>query len=117
MSREGWIGVDLDGTLARYESRQGIHFVGGPIAPMVERVKDWLAQGKRVKIFTARVYCSESGDPTEREQQRTMIREWCKKHLGQELEITCVKDYDMIELWDDRAVAVEKNVGRYKRWR
>ena len=41
---EGWIGVDLDGTLAEYLGWQGMGHIGEPIAPMVERVKAWLAQ-------------------------------------------------------------------------
>lgn len=39
---EGWIGVDLDGTLAEYLGWQGMGHIGEPIAPMVERVKAWL---------------------------------------------------------------------------
>ena len=34
------------------------------------------------------------------------------KHIGQELEVTCTKDFGMIELWDDRAIRVEKNTGK-----
>ena len=41
-----------------------------------------------------------------------MIKEWCIKHVGQELPITCFKDFGMIELWDDRAIRVEKNTGK-----
>ena len=33
-------------------------------------------------------------------------------YIGQELEVTHMKDYAMVELWDDRAVSVEKNTGR-----
>ena len=57
---EGWIGVDLDGTLAEYLGWQGMGHIGEPIAPMVERVKAWLAEGKDVRIFTARVCSSQS---------------------------------------------------------
>jgi len=42
----GWIGVDLDGTLAHYEGFKGAQHIGEPISPMVERVKRWLAEGK-----------------------------------------------------------------------
>ena len=41
---QGWVGVDLDGTLATYDEWRGIEHVGEPIAPMVERVKRWLAR-------------------------------------------------------------------------
>ena len=33
-----------------------------------------------------------------------IIKRWCKQHIGRELEVTNVKDFGMIELWDDRAV-------------
>jgi hypothetical protein len=59
--------------------------------------------GWNVKIMTARAY-----DPV----ALVAIRKWCKKHIGQELEITDRKDFHMIALFDDRAVAVEKNTGR-----
>ena len=49
----GWIGVDLDGTLAEYHGWNGS--IGKPIAPMVDRVKRWLAEGVEVRIMTARV--------------------------------------------------------------
>ena len=54
MSR-GWIGVDLDGTLAEYNGWQGPANIGAPIPAMVERVKAWLEEGRDVRIFTARV--------------------------------------------------------------
>ena len=42
---KGWIGVDLDGTLARYEGWAGSHDMGEPIAAMVDRVRAWRAEG------------------------------------------------------------------------
>ena len=56
-----WIGVDLDGTLARYEQYEGPMSIGEPIPEMVDRVKAWLAAGREVRIFTARV--SDPHDP------------------------------------------------------
>ena len=53
MTQSGWIGVDLDGTLAKYGIWDGS--IGEPIPLMVERVKIWIALGVEVKIFTARV--------------------------------------------------------------
>lgn len=111
MANKGWIGVDLDGTLAFYDGWRGENHVGAPIAPMVNRVKMWLSEGKTVKIFTARV----SGlNPTESEYHIVMdaINDWALEHIGQELEVTCSKDYYMVELWDDRCVQVETNTGR-----
>ena len=51
----GWIGVDLDGTLAYYDQWRGALHIGEPIPVMLERVKRWLDEGKDVRIFTARV--------------------------------------------------------------
>jgi len=102
----GWIGVDLDGTLAQYHHWVSADHIGEPISSMVDRVKRWLAQGRTVKIFTARVYGNQ------RDEALAPIEQWCQKHIGQVLEVTCSKDYGMIELWDDRAVQVEPNTGR-----
>jgi len=113
MNRDPWIGVDLDGTLAEYHGSMDWNEIGAPILPMVERVQKWLKGGKSVKVFTARASAwSEVGfDVVNRP-----IYEWCQRHIGQELPITCVKDFGMIELWDDRAVGVEHNTGkRYDR--
>lgn len=107
MKEFGWIGVDLDGTLAKYTSWKSDGSIGDPIPLMVNRVKKWLAEGKRVKIFTARV-AIESG----KEEMVKKIQSWCKEHIGQELEVTNIKDHGMIQLWDDRAVSVEKNTGK-----
>lgn len=46
----------MDGTLAVYDEWRGAHHIGEPIPLMVARVKDWLAAGKVVKIFTARMH-------------------------------------------------------------
>ena len=109
----GWIGVDLDATLAHYDGWVGPDSpIGKPIPKMLERVKRWLDKGKTVKIFTARVDGDTSG------KQERMIKEWCKKHIGQELKVTNVKTRSMWELWDDRAVGVQKNTGNVsiERW-
>ena len=119
----GWIGVDLDGTLAVHEPGEYDGSIGRPIKPMVDRVKGWLKQDKEVRIVTARasiVLKMTKGsyqDPPyrqyiERNEQITAIQEWCEKHIGYILKIVCEKDYQMIELWDDRAVTVERNTGR-----
>ena len=108
-----WIGCDLDGTLAKYSQSpddwDGLS-IGEPVSLMVKRVKQWLADGRTVKIFTARVNEGSPGEASQR--QRTAIRAWCREHIGCELPITNRKDYYMTELWDDRAIAVEVNTGR-----
>jgi hypothetical protein len=112
---QGWIGVDFDGTLVTYNGWVSGKTVGEPIWPMIERVKRWLAEGKEVRIFTARIYYGAADDSTRYAEcldAHAMIQQWCATYLGRVLPITCVKDYNMIELWDDRAVQVERNTGR-----
>jgi len=109
MNENGWIGVDLDGTLAHYDGWKGVGIIGRPIELMCQRVRQWLAEGKEVKIFTARV-----GGPEEASNalERQAVRDWSMEQFGQHLEVTCKKDFLMEELYDDRAVTVEKNTGR-----
>lgn len=107
-----WIGVDFDGTLAEYHGYNGLN-LGAPIPLMVSRVRDWLDQGKDVKIVTARV-SGAGGLDREIESNVAAIKSWCLQHLGQELEVTCQKDYMMVELWDDRAVGVVPNTGEIR---
>lgn len=116
---DGWIGVDLDRTLA-YRKHDGSHNgIGDPVPAMVERVKNWLSNGQKVKIFTARVAglfepdarkLYRRGDSAE--VQVGLINEWCLKHIGQVLPVTAVKDSYCKEIWDDLAVRVEENTGR-----
>lgn len=107
---DGWIGVDLDGTLAHYDGWKGVDHVGDPIPAMADRVRTWLAMGQPVKIFTARV--GRQRNKADAEVARKYIQGWCLKHFNHKLEVTCEKDFAMIELWDDRAIQVEKNTGK-----
>jgi hypothetical protein len=106
----GWIGVDLDGTLAKYQGWQGITAIGEPIPLMVQRVKAWLANGTDVRIFTARVGPG-SRKPDELPATIKAIEEWCLQHIGAVLPVTATKDFGMLQLWDDRAVQVIPNTG------
>lgn len=136
MSDEGWIGVDLDGTMAHYEGWNGGR-IGLPVPEMIDRVKRLIDKGYEVRVFTARAYrwemlkvSQEHGAVQygwdnykphnvlpERVQQAwdedlKHVSEWVVKHVGMDLKITCIKDYRMIELYDDRARQVEPNTGR-----
>lgn len=102
-----WIGVDLDGTLAHYDGWVSVEHIGEPVPAMVERIKEWLAKGYRVKIFTARV-----AHPTTGLAARLAIDEWCVKVFGRVFDVTHQKDMQMYQLWDDRCVCVERNTGR-----
>lgn len=108
---EGWIAVDLDGTLATYDHWRGIDHIGAPIPLMVSRVRAWLAEGREVRIFTARA-CPANISQWGELRVMWPIREWCKEHLGQQLLITATKDFTMAELWDDRCTQVVTNTGQ-----
>ncbi len=98
-----WIGVDLDGTLAEYDAWRGSSYIGPPIKKMVDRVKKWIAEGKEVRIFTARV--------SQPDYPEHIIHDWLQKQGLPKLKVTNEKDYGMIELWDDRCVQVIENTG------
>lgn len=116
----GWVGVDLDGVLAEYHGWKGHDYIGEPIWPMVEKVRQWIKEGKEVKVFTARVGVgrgfsehSQAEDTQEfADAQREMIEDWTEEIIGTRLEVTAQKDWAMMELWDDRAVQMVPNTGR-----
>ena len=133
----GWIGVDLDGTCALYEPGTFDHMkIGDPIPAMIDMIKGWLAEGREVRIFTARCYpltnCKpedniaealssvnasmpegpDKNDLIEALQAVGQIRLWCERYIGRRLAVTCMKDYAMLECYDDRAVQVERNTGK-----
>jgi len=116
--RGAWVGVDLDGTLAHigglgrnYEmTSRGQVWIGNPIPVMVARVKKMLAEGKDVRIFTARV--SPSGGDEWVNACKRAIESWCLEHLGQVLPVTCEKDYGLCEMWDDIAIGVVRDTGQ-----
>lgn len=116
---EPWEGVDFDGTLATYKgySPDGPN-LGEPIWPMVDTVRRMLVAGKTVKIMTARVaphkinfHIPNGGPVWDVEEHRRAIEDWCEKYLGQRLEVTHEKNFEMVRLWDDRAITIEKDVG------
>lgn len=140
MGRRGWIGSDLDGTLAHYT-----HWVpgkiGSPILQHVTRLRRHINDGYEVRIVTARVddvldhihftyepielafssYMGKYLDPedcgkwgpdiVEDQEQRKLIQEWCLEHLGIALKVTNRKDMDMVLLYDDRAKEIVPNTG------
>lgn len=105
----GWIGCDLDKTLARYMpgdyKKYGKLHIGQPIPRMVAVIKYHLQKGETVKIFTARLD-GETDDAV-----ANAIGDWTEKYLGERLEATNVKTRDMFLLYDDRAVGVIANLG------
>jgi hypothetical protein len=67
--------------------------------------------GYDVKVFTARVSVE---DERTKENIIDAIHTWLTKQAGLPiLEVTNVKDFKMVELWDDRCVGVKANTGRF----
>ena len=97
-----WIGVDLDGTLARADSWKGMTEIGEPVPLMVRRVRAWIDKGLTVKVLTARA-CDPAGVAA--------TQAWLVAQGLPALEVTDRKDFGMVELWDDRAIQVVHNTG------
>lgn len=120
MSNRVWVGVDLDGTLAKYTPGDW-YTIGDAIEPMVQHVASLLNEGMEVRIFTARVSTTNVrryavAHQMERDQAlreiTSEIEDWCMDTFGVTLPVTAEKDGWMIELYDDRAVQVEFNTGQ-----
>jgi len=98
----GWIGVDLDGTLAvGYPGVSGE--IGPPVASAVTTVKSLLRRGIDVRIFTARAAFGRVAVKA--------VQAWCQQHLGCALPVTNVKTPDCLLILDDRAISVADSEG------
>lgn len=104
------IAVDFDGTLVEYHSFQGIGVYGPPIQIMIDRVKKWIAEGHAVVIFTSRVYEHKRNYIANEEHK--MIKHWLAVQGLGDLPVTSSKWPQFNEIWDDRAITVERNTGR-----
>lgn len=100
---KGWIGVDLDGTLAYHDNWEGYNKIGKPIPRILHLVKKLLMNGFIVKIFTARA---------EHPEYNHYIEKWLSDNGLPKLEITNIKDMKMILLFDDKCKQVELNTGK-----
>lgn len=111
-----WYGFDLDGTLAKYEKYK-TGAIGPPIPNIVQRVKQYLAMGRDVRIFTARVSVvpgeenTSNGGILRKQENERAIKLWCLQVFGRELPMTCSKDRHCCELWDDIAKQVVTDTG------
>lgn len=94
--------VDLDGTLAEYSGWRGKEIIGPPVPLMLERVKNWIANGDTVKIFTARAADIDAVP---------YVEEWLERNGIGGLEVTNFKDHDAEEIWDDKGRQVIPNTG------
>lgn len=103
------IAVDLDGTLAHYDGWKGIKHIGEPIPLMMNRVVEWIAEGKKVTIFTARVSGKDGYLAS------SYIKKWLADNGLPSLGITSTKRKQFIEIWDDRCIQIIPNTGeRFK---
>ena len=109
MNKNVHIALDMDKTLAHHESGWGIKYIGEPITPMVNKVKEWLAKGYKVSIFTARV-CDDKPDGMIK-QQIDLITGFLIKAGLPKLPITAMKSPNFTHFIDDRAYHVERNTG------
>ena len=105
-----WLAVDLDGTLAVYDGWKGEDNIGDIIVPIAEKIKQRVAEGWGVAIFTARVSSKLSNEV---DHATRVIWKWLDdNYMSQYISgITAVKGKHFTEFWDDRASAVEKNQG------
>lgn len=135
---KGWYGFDLDGTLAEYNGWEGIDHIGNAVGPMLNLAKKMVADGKTIKIVTARVaprpgreetkpnpywdkfrYADPHQGPAKKypylmKKQwtaRDFVTDWCVSYFGFVPEITHEKDGRMICLYDDRVKQVVPNRG------
>lgn len=100
---ERWIGIDLDGTLAMAaDGWPEPDQIGEPIPTIMDALKNTMAQGRKIKIFTARAGWEES---------MPHVEAWLKKHGLGGLEVTNVKDMYCDLIIDDKAVGVIRNHG------
>ena len=105
----GYVAFDFDGTLAHHEHGDDPDILGDPILAMVLLAKEE-AKHNEVRIMTARV-CSKL--PVEQIRKQTkLIQDWAQIFLGFRPVVTSEKDYEMIKLYDDRAIQVRTNTGQ-----
>lgn len=107
-----WIGVDLDGTIAKLTEWKGITSIGDPIPKMVKQVKKWIELGIQVKILTARVSdnsVKENGTTVAKVTE--VIQKWTEEHIGVRLPVVSQKDQFMLFFVDDNCVQVKTNTG------
>ena len=107
-----WVGCDLDGTLATYDTWKGWDHIGNPIPKMVELIKSLLNKGIKVKILTARISpASLAKNNLQAFQMEKVIQDWTEKNIGVRLPVVCSKDCNMVTCYDDSVIQVRKNTG------
>ena len=109
---EGWVGFDLDGTIAQYTTFQGWDHIGPPVPGFVNLIKKLRAFGIPCKILTARASAeSRALNDITFEQVEKVVQDWTEKYIGERLPVVTEKSASMICFFDDSAVQVNKNMG------
>lgn len=101
LGRKATVGVDLDGSLAEYSGVWGAP-IGKPVLPMLVKIYELRAQGKKVVLFTARA---------EEPSLIPEIKAWLEPLGLADMEITNKKSLDMVTFYDDRAIQLIPNTG------
>lgn len=100
---KAWVGVGLDGVLAKRSEAGIAGEIGPPIPDMVARVRDWVKyKGIKVRVLTPRAYTEEGA---------AEVDAWLHANRLGYLECTSQKDLHMVEFWDDHAVQIISNLG------
>jgi hypothetical protein len=106
--------VDFDGTLVEDTGWKGFCNIGKPVLEMVRKVRNWLACGDEVTLFTARLSHSKEFDPAADgltlDAVKVMLEEWCVEHLGQKLRVTNEKP-GYAYIYDDWGQQIVRNTG------
>ncbi len=111
--KKGWIGFDLDGTLAmNYNGIFNPKEIGSPIPSMIALLRKYIEEGKEVKIFTARVSTNGTIHSIyDAVVARHFIHKWCEKNIGRKIDVVSVKDFRMRLLYDDSVIRVKTDTG------
>lgn len=100
-----WVGFDFDGTLCAYPYYEPAKH-GPNLIRMVAVLKQFIKQGVKCKIVTAR-----AAYPHQKDVVENWMRENEISQNGVLLEVTDKKDYMMFALFDDRAITVNPVTG------
>lgn len=98
---KGYVAFDFDKTIAVRNSGDSIFKAGAPIRAMVDLMKKYLSEGRKVKVLTAR-----KGEL----QQRPVVK-FLKDNGFPPLEVINCKDSNLDILYDDKCIQVELNTG------
>lgn len=115
---KGWVGFDLDGTLATYTGWVGFSRIGQPVPEIVSLMVAYASQGYEVRVFTGRVAPDPDSNDIPVEDRRDLIRQWLSTcvvpYLPEgypEIKITHEKDKYLYMAYDDRVQGVVPSKG------